>query len=129
MEVARSILNITRRKNLITYSGKWMFQQINASPSPQGKLANSFFCQRFFSLKIIFIFIFLLTSIFSLAQKSPAALKKDSLPAKKVDSLIKVDHSPRKAAIRSAIIPGWGQIYNKKYWKVPIVYAALGITG
>src|SRR6187402_3389487 len=38
-------------------------------------------------------------------------------------------YSPRKAIVRSAIIPGWGQITNKKYWKVPLVYGALGTTG
>lgn len=37
--------------------------------------------------------------------------------------------SPKVAATRSAILPGLGQIYNRKYWKLPIVYGALGITG
>jgi hypothetical protein len=32
---------------------------------------------------------------------------------------------PRKAAIRSAIIPGWGQVTNRRIWKVPFVYAGL----
>ncbi|NCT76345.1 MAG: hypothetical protein GXC78_17555 [Chitinophagaceae bacterium] len=47
----------------------------------------------------------------------------DSVKKKKVH-----EYNPGKAALRSAIIPGWGQVYNRKYWKVPIVYGALGTT-
>ncbi|RYG45353.1 MAG: hypothetical protein EOO01_17945 [Chitinophagaceae bacterium] len=52
--------------------------------------------------------------------KKTASGKDTAIVKKKV-------HSPRRATLRSLIIPGWGQIYNKKYWKVPIVYAAIGV--
>lgn len=43
------------------------------------------------------------------------------------DSLIpKSVYSPKKAIVRSAILPGWGQVTNRKTWKVPLVYGALG---
>ena len=58
--------------------------------------------------------------------KDTIGLKPDT-PMSVKDPTVK-KHSPGKAALRSAIIPGWGQVYNKKYWKVPIIYGALGVS-
>ncbi len=44
------------------------------------------------------------------------------------DSALRKKHNPTVAGCLS-IIPGGGQIYNKKYWKLPIVYGALGVSG
>jgi len=48
---------------------------------------------------------------------------QDSLATKKIhiDPL-----SPAKAAFYSAVLPGLGQVFNKQYWKVPVIYAGLG---
>jgi hypothetical protein len=65
------------------------------------------------------------------SRQTPDFRKFDSLAAREVklpDTAKKKMTGPRRAAIRSAILPGWGQATNKKYWKIPIVYGALGIT-
>lgn len=54
----------------------------------------------------------------------PAATDKTSA----VTDTVKKERSlAAKAALRSAMIPGWGQIYNKKYWKLPLVYGAIAV--
>jgi len=37
-------------------------------------------------------------------------------------------HKPGRAALYSAVLPGAGQVYNRKYWKVPIVWGAIGAS-
>lgn len=89
-----------------------------------------------------FVFIFFLLSLqYSVfpQKKDTLIIAKDSVilksqlkdsankPVAKKDTVIKKKYNPGKASLYSAIFPGLGQIYNKKYWKVPIVWAAVGI--
>jgi hypothetical protein len=43
------------------------------------------------------------------------------------DSVMEKKHSPTRATVMSALLPGLGQVYNRKYWKVPVIYAGFGI--
>jgi len=43
-----------------------------------------------------------------------------------VNTTIQDPLKPSKAAFYSAVLPGLGQFYNKDYWKIPIVFAAIG---
>jgi hypothetical protein len=80
---------------------------------------------------ISFIALVLAISIFcadSLAQDFK--LSADTIiTAKKKQPAYDSTYNPNKAVIRSLILPGWGQATNKKYWKIPLVYGALGTTG
>ena len=53
--------------------------------------------------------------------------KEEKLGAFDLDEASEINPlAPAKAAFFSAVLPGLGQAYNKKYWKIPMVYAALG---
>ena len=62
-------------------------------------------------------------SIFAQAKKDTVLVVKDTSKLQEIDPL-----TPAKAAFYSAILPGLGQAYNKKYWKIPLVYGAIGTS-
>jgi hypothetical protein len=78
---------------------------------------------------VITLVLSLMLSFFASAQNSSDTLKQ--VPQEAV-------HSVRKATLFSAVLPGAGQVYNhlampkgkkKAFWKVPLIYAGLGLTG
>lgn len=76
------------------------------------------------NIAFIFILLFSLTAFAQDEKEENALVIKDTLPLQSytIDPL-----SPSKAAFYSAVLPGLGQAYNKQYWKMPLVYAAIGI--
>ena len=86
-----------------------------------------------FIKSIFFSLIFLLAGNLCLAQKDSLRIDAVGISAsggvsKGKDTAAK-KYNPGIAIKRSAILPGWGQYTNKKYWKIPLVYGALGTTG
>ncbi len=61
--------------------------------------------------------------VFAQDKKTEGLVAKDTVQSNDIDPL-----TPAKAAFYSAILPGLGQAYNKKYWKIPLVYAGIGTS-
>ncbi len=82
-------------------------------------------------MKNNFLYIFFLifaTSLFAQTTDSLVVKKKEKIIVVNDSILPKEEYNPlapAKAAFYSAVIPGLGQVYNKKYWKVPIIYAGM----
>ena len=61
-------------------------------------------------------------------QKTETQVVEDIEKANAPAKVIKLQqYNPTKAGLYSAVLPGLGQFYNKKYWKVPIVWGAVGV--
>lgn len=79
-----------------------------------------------FSKNSIFLYFLLLVSFNLFSQKDSTNVKEVKQRKKLfVQEGIYKPLAPAKAAFYSAIFPGMGQIYNKKYWKAPVVWGAL----
>lgn len=79
-------------------------------------------------LRIIVCFLITILSLKASAQLIAEPEGQDTLVIEKVEETVKPRKSPAKASLLSAVIPGAGQIYNHKYWKLPIVYAGIGTS-
>ena len=82
--------------------------------------------KRFFTLLLC---LFSVLFSFSQKEKDSTSIAIEENPIIANDTLVKKEIDPlrpAKAAFYSAILPGLGQAYNKKYWKIPIVWGAIG---
>jgi hypothetical protein len=84
---------------------------------------TSFLYKKFFEIVrrtgLVLLFVFI--AFFKVNAQEPEMTDSATV----VDESYKMDkdyHNPQKAAILSAVLPGLGQVYNKKYYKVPIIY-------
>lgn len=69
-------------------------------------------------IKILFFAVLLPSNLFCQIDTNSIQIKEDTI--------FVMRKSPWGAVLRSAIIPGFGQVYNESYWKVPIIWGLAG---
>lgn len=65
----------------------------------------------------------------TLIIKSATSLRTQDSTAKRPDSVKKSVKLPHRATMLAASFPGMGQVYNREYWKIPVVYAGFAGLG
>jgi hypothetical protein len=79
------------------------------------------------SLPLVVVLLFFMANPFEIyAQQNDDSLYTSNVVEDPVLDTMSTVHSPKKAGWMSAALPGLGQIYNKKYWKTPVIYVAFG---
>lgn len=79
--------------------------------------------------KILLIGLFIQIPLIGRVSAQNNDLKKDTSLIEVYQPDMAWIHSPQKAAMFSAVFPGLGQLYNKSYWKLPLLYGGLGFLG
>lgn len=78
-----------------------------------------------FSMKVVFVVLLFFVMSGNVFAQQDTTSPVIVLPV--ADSAVPGLHSAHKATIYSMILPGLGQAYNRKYWKIPVIYVGFGL--
>lgn len=79
-------------------------------------------------LSIVVLLYVAVSQATGILQDTVVLEEKQVLADTLVEKEVKKEHSPHKATIYAMVLPGWGQIYNRQWWKLPILYGGIGAT-
>ena len=76
--------------------------------------------------KLLLVFLVMFTAFTAKCQDDSLRITRDTIFIESQDTMLIKSYAkrydPRKAILYAAVVPGLGQVYNKKYWKLPLVY-------